>query len=250
MRVVKLINNLWQGCYKIETFELHLTSESLPQDFLIGYWVGLFYFMDTTKICTKCKKDKGLDEFYKAAKHKDGLTNWCKGCFRDYQIANEEKIRQYGVDYRKKTAAYQADRHRAYQLSNRRRISTSMNEYQKCRRKEDLAYRLLLNMRSRVYSILKGKNKSAATLELLGCTVDEFRDHLEQQFTEGMTWDNYGEWHMDHIIPCAAFDQENPEHQKQCWHYSNYSPLWAFDNLSKGDKILPEHEDKLPTNLL
>ena len=202
--------------------------------------------MKTTKTCTKCNKDKELTGFYKAAKHKDGITNWCKGCFRDYQVSNKEKLRQYGVDYREKTADHQAARHIAYQQANRQRISNRMVEYQKRRKSEDPAFKLLLNMRSRVYSVLNGTSKHAPTLELLGCTPEHFRFHLEQQFTEGMTWDNYGEWHLDHVIPCAAFDQTDPEHQKQCWHWSNYQPLWAFDNLSKGDKILPEHQDKLP----
>jgi hypothetical protein len=60
-----------------------------------------------------------------------------------------------------------------------------------------------------------------------------------------MTWDNYGEWHMDHIQPCASFDQTDPEQQKICWHYTNYQPLWAEDNLRKSDTIINEHQTKL-----
>lgn len=61
---------------------------------------------------------------------------------------------------------------------------------------------------------------------------------LEQQFTEGMTWENYGEWHVDHIRPCVSFDLSIPEQQQECFHYTNLQPLWAKDNLQKSDKIL------------
>jgi hypothetical protein len=71
---------------------------------------------------------------------------------------------------------------------------------------------------------------------LLGCTLEFLKGYLEAQFVEGMTWDNYGEWHIDHIIPCADFDLSNPVAQETCFHYSNLQPLWAEDNLKKGNK--------------
>ena len=82
-------------------------------------------------------------------------------------------------------------------------------------------------------------------LELIGCTSDKMKAHLEAQFSPGMTWDNYGHpnggytagWHIDHIIPCAAFDLTDPVEQKQCFHYTNLQPLWAEDNLKKGDRV-------------
>lgn len=94
------------------------------------------------------------------------------------------------------------------------------------------------NLRSRIHAALKQANgtKSAHTLELLGCDIEFLRQHLSNQFTEGMTWDNYGEWHVDHIKPCAAFDLTDPEQQRQCFHYTNLQPLWARDNLSKSCK--------------
>jgi hypothetical protein len=80
--------------------------------------------------------------------------------------------------------------------------------------------------------------KKIKTLELVGCTVPELRQHLEAQFTEGMTWDSYGRhgWHVDHIRPCASFDLTDPEQQRQCFHYTNLQPLWAVDNIRKGAK--------------
>jgi hypothetical protein len=95
-------------------------------------------------------------------------------------------------------------------------------------------------LRSRVRIALKGGSKTSRTLTLLGCSVEELRNHLESQFTEGMTWETYGfwGWHMDHIIPCAYYDLTKEEEQKECFHYKNLQPLWREDNMKKGDKII------------
>ena len=67
----------------------------------------------------------------------------------------------------------------------------------------------------------------------------ELKAYLELQFTDGMTWENRGNWHIDHIRPCASFDLTDPEQQKQCFHYTNLQPLWAADNLAKSDSWDP-----------
>ena len=74
-------------------------------------------------------------------------------------------------------------------------------------------------------------------MKLCGCSLEKLKQHLESQFTEGMTWDNKGDWHVDHIKPCASFDLTNPEEQKKCFHYTNLQPLWALDNMKKGAKL-------------
>jgi hypothetical protein len=79
--------------------------------------------------------------------------------------------------------------------------------------------------------------KSESTAKMLGCTIQQCCNHLEAQFTEGMSWDNYGKWHIDHIIPCAFFDLSKPSHQKVCFNWQNLQPLWESDNCAKGDKI-------------
>lgn len=76
--------------------------------------------------------------------------------------------------------------------------------------------------------------KCFVTDVLVGCAVPELLDHLSSKFAEGMTLDNYGDWHIDHMRPCASFDLTDPEQQKECFHYTNLQPLWAKDNLSKG----------------
>jgi len=74
-------------------------------------------------------------------------------------------------------------------------------------------------------------------MDLLGCTIPEFRQYIMQQFITGMTWENQGLWHLDHKQPCAAWDLTKPDEQASCFHYSNHQPLWAKDNLSKGAKL-------------
>ena len=106
----------------------------------------------------------------------------------------------------------------------------------------DPAYRALDILRSRLYQALKGMRKSASTIELLGCTAEHARFHIESQFTEGMTWENT---HIDHIQPCASFDLEDPNEQRKCFHYTNLQPLLAEDNLRKSDSIVEEHQVRL-----
>jgi hypothetical protein len=71
-------------------------------------------------------------------------------------------------------------------------------------------------------------------MEMVGCTVERLRAHLEAQFAPGMSWENYGEWQIDHIRPCASFDLSNPLQQRACFNFVNLRPLWKSDNASKG----------------
>ena len=73
-------------------------------------------------------------------------------------------------------------------------------------------------------------------MDLLGESPAFVKDYLASKFTEGMSWENHGAWHIDHRRPCCSFDLTNPEEQKKCFHYTNLQPLWAKDNLEKGGK--------------
>jgi RNA polymerase-binding transcription factor DksA len=96
------------------------------------------------------------------------------------------------------------------------------------------------NIRTRLFLLVRksGGKKHGATKALVGIEWDGLAAWLQSKFLPGMNWNNYGRWHIDHKIPCAAFDLTKPEEQKKCFHYTNLQPLWAFDNISKGDKIL------------
>jgi hypothetical protein len=111
----------------------------------------------------------------------------------------------------------------------------------KQRAKTDLSFRLKKTLRGRLWAALSrhsGTEKCAKSMELLGCTVTEWKTFIESKFRRGMTWENYGtEWHIDHVLPIAKFDLTNPIQQKLAFHYSNTQPLWKTENLSKGDRI-------------
>jgi len=90
----------------------------------------------------------------------------------------------------------------------------------------------------RVFSALirAGVRKSLRTMELVGCSPEFLRKHLERRFQRGMTWLNFGQWQIDHIRPCASFDLRNEDQQRECFHYTNLQPLWASQNYKKSDK--------------
>lgn len=143
---------------------------------------------------------------------------------RDIQ-ATIEKRRQYNIKYKEKN--------RQYALKNKEKI----NQRAKERLREDIKYLLICRLRGRVNRALRRNSKHSSTKDLLGCTIEFLKKHLESKFAEGMTWDNRSEWHIDHIIPCSSFDMAIPEEQKKCFHYTNLQPLWAVDNLRKSCKV-------------
>lgn len=83
-------------------------------------------------------------------------------------------------------------------------------------------------------------SKSIGTELLIGCSINQLREHLESLFKPGMTWANHGKrgWHIDHKLPCNSFDLRDVNEQKKCFHYTNLQPLWWNENLSKGDKLI------------
>lgn len=119
----------------------------------------------------------------------------------------------------------------------KRILNGKLNRYQKNKYKQDKNYRIGKLLRTRIYCAIRNNQKSDHTLELLGCSLDELKVHLEQQFEPGMTWNNLGNdkrnWQIDHIIPCAKFDFSNPIHQRICFNYRNLQPLWAEENNKK-----------------
>ncbi len=130
----------------------------------------------------------------------------------------------------KTTTLTQKDYRQTYRTKHKERLSLE----EKNRRATDKNHALKKNLRCRIYLAVRGYNKSASTMELIGCSIQKLKQHLESKFTTGMSWDNYGKWHIDHIRPCCSFDLVSSEQQKECFHYTNLQPLWGRENLSKG----------------
>lgn len=153
---------------------------------------------------------------------------WSKGeeqqkKIQKYREKNREKLLQYWVEYRKKPG--QKEKFNNYYKNW---IYKKLKTNPHFKLKHQLSHRIYLSLKR------KGICRSKRTMKLLGCTVEELWKHLENQFQPGMTRENYGEWHVDHIKPCASFDLTKPEEQQKCFHYTNLQPLWAKDNLTKG----------------
>jgi len=125
-----------------------------------------------------------------------------------------------------------------------KRWSANHPDYQKAYEKQkyrtDGNYRLSKNLRNRLIEALKSQNatKTSSAVRGLGCTIPELREYLESNFRSGMSWENHGQWHIDHIRPLASFDLTDPEQQKQACHFTNLQPLWAAENLVKGDRFV------------
>lgn len=156
-----------------------------------------------------------------------------------WRDANKEYIKNYNAMYRAR--GYKSTEHVA-------RWRTANLEYARQRarkkarlRREDPSYRLMSRIAARVRLMAKGKG-SRRTCDLLGYSMDELRQHLERQFTKGMTWERFmkGEIHIDHIIPVSAFNIQSVDDPdfKACWALTNLRPMWARENLSKNNKVL------------
>lgn len=117
----------------------------------------------------------------------------------------------------------------------------AINGYMRKRRRTDFNFRLKSTLQSRLWHAIKAQaaTKVDKTLALTGLPISKLKEYLAEKFTTGMAWDNYGEWHIDHIRPCSSFDLTDPEQQKQCFHYTNLQPLWAADNIRKHDSWVP-----------
>ena len=223
------------------------------------------------KKCSTCGDTKPLSEFHKYAQSADGFAPKCKPCkaeskraeylrnrekylvrMAEYRAANPEKVSEGKKLARlKKIDEYKAKERAAY-LNNREAILAYNAEYRRKNKVEkanrdrryvrqrmasDPLFRMTYTVRNRIFYAVrdKGFKKGAKTAEMLGCEWSVLRDHLESQFRDGMTWSNYGDWHIDHIVPLASANSE-AELIRLC-HYKNLQPLWATDNIRKGAKI-------------
>lgn len=177
------------------------------------------------KTCSTCKVEKLRCDFHKNRSSKDGLVRECKTCRKTYYKAYYESLCM-SLERREKLNT----RSRKYRRSDRGKVRSK-------RYYATEKVRIRTRACNRIAKVLGEIKRADTSSNLLGCNVDELMEHLKSKFTEGMSFDNYGEWHMDHVIPCCAFDLTKPEEQYKCFHYTNIQPLWAKDNEKKGGKL-------------
>lgn len=234
-----------------------------------------------TKRCYRCQKHKKLTSFYNNKRGLFGKSDDCKTCHSEdakirrdknkntpeykqksklkYQ-ENKEYHSEQGKKYYKKNKKKVLARHKKWRINNKEKTRINhKNWYENNRElklrqnaeweinqiKNNPAFKIKKNLRSRLSIFLRGKAKYEKIIELLGCDLKFLKKHIEKKFKKGMTWDNYGSiWHVDHIIPCAAFDLTKKKQQEKCFHYSNLQPLFSEENLKKSDKIIIDGRNK------
>ena len=153
---------------------------------------------------------------------------------KQYYVDNKNDIDAYTKLNSYKYSEYQKVANKQWRQDN----PGYQNTYAKVRKKEDVNFKLILSLRTRLNSAIRGNYKAGSAVSDLGCSIEELKKYLESKFEEGMNWSNWSKtgWQIDHIKALANFDLNNPEELKKAVHYTNLQPLWAEDNLSKGIK--------------
>jgi len=221
-----------------------------------------------TKTCPTCKVEKTIDQYNKNKTRKDGLQRECRECCHKhhnnhyhtkksirltenlqinhkicsecdnelpFEQFNKLKLGRFGL--RSTCKKCDSNKDKNYRNNNKEKL----NQYRKDKKASDPQFKLKHTLRLRLLDALKRDNitKRHSALKLLGCSVEQCKHHIEQQFRPEMNWSNHGSyWEIDHIIPCDSFDLTNIEQQKQCFHYTNLQPLTISENRSKKNKIL------------
>jgi hypothetical protein len=208
-----------------------------------------------------CHIEKQIEEFSKDSITKDGLKAACRQCRKEskrlWNLKNKERIKEYNKKYSKEYYIENKERLKEHQkeyrskTENKKRIKEQKarrreitNQHNRDRRADDVNFRLVNLLRKRVWSVLKGFTKSARTMELVGCSIDFAREHLQKTAIKNgyINFDinNFSgrSYHIDHVVPCSSFDLTIPANQFICFNWTNLQILSAKENMSKGDKVI------------
>ena len=180
--------------------------------------------------------------YYKANRERELARN------KTYQEAHKEEMRAYKKQWdeenKEKNKEYQRqyylehlEEKRVYKRKHYQENKEKINRYNKRRYHSDINYKLACSQRRRLVNALRNNQKTGSAIKDLGCSVENLRKHLENLFRPGMSWRNWGRfgWHIDHVIPLSRFALDDTEQFLQAVHYTNLQPMWANDNLSKGN---------------
>ena len=170
---------------------------------------------------------------FKGGKKASEKRNYPK--YRDKKLQTSKTWYQENKEHRKEYL-------KEYREKNIDRIRENKRVYQKHKRHTDPIYKLISNFRTAIYIVLKENklDKYSNYFNMVGYTALNLKEHLEKQFNDGMSWENYGEWHIDHIKPISSFIFEGSEDEefKKCWSLDNLQPMWGLENIKKSNKLL------------
>ncbi len=190
--------------------------------------------------CMSCRKERGerykIDNREKVLARNKRYRENNKDKTLAYQVKNKERIAKNKREY----ALENADKVKEYQEKWRNDNKLKIREYVNDKNKNDTHRKTCNISRSLLGRVLKltGKKKKLKTCEILGYTAKELRDHIESLFQDGMTWENHGEWHIDHIYPISLLIKQGVNDPAQINCLLNLQPLWAGDNLAKSNKFV------------
>ena len=227
----------------VELIEL-TKKEKLKQYFKIYYSEN----KEKIKTCsnnyykTNKKKAKACQR-----KWREGNKDKKRDCDSNYYKTNKNKILAQQKEYYKinqeKRKAYQ----KTYKQNNRKKVNARNRIYEKNRRLTNHKHRLNIGISALIRISLHNNKNGHHWESLVGYTLKKLITHLEKQFTDGMSWENYGKWHIDHKIPLSAHNFTSPEHTdfKKAWALKNLQPMWAKENISKGAKLTKPFQPSL-----
>lgn len=191
------------------------------------------------KKCSKCNIEKNSFEFYKRSDKPHLLQSHCKDCLgakrKEYRLNNLEKFKIKDKSYHIKNKERRNKYLKKWQQENKK----DRNIKDKIKRQTDVHFLLRSRIHNRIRMAIKRNSKFSTSSDLLGCSLEFFKKYFMNKFRSDMKWNDFmtGGIHIDHIIPCAAFDLSKEEDQFRCFHYTNLQPLWALDNLIKSDSM-------------
>lgn len=194
------------------------------------------------KLCTKCKESKPISEFSKNKGGKSGVRSICSMCTTNYHSAlykkNKVEMSAKMKEYYSNNKEYVLSRNKEYNDTNKLRMNEYRKNWRKSRRKTNDLFRLSTNIRALIGATFRNKNhkKSSKTVDILGCSIEQFKRQIESMWEPWMNWQNYGlfngkedyGWDLDHIIPMNTATNELEINKLN--HHTNFQPLCSFNN--------------------
>ena len=182
------------------------------------------------KTCITCKIEQPLVNFNKDKKRADGVDYVCRSCKKIYYKQNRDKMLNQAKTYYQNNTETKNAYIRAWRLENKDHI----NAQQRKRWADDEQYRIRMVLGWKINQSIQKKYKTLSSTKLLGCSLEQVRNHLQSQFKPEMNWDNHGDvWEIDHIKPCSSFNLINVEEQKECFNYKNLQPLFKTTQIAE-----------------
>ena len=161
---------------------------------------------------------------------------------KKWREKNKETLKEYVKTWYEQNKENRKEYLKEYREKNIDKIRKTKRDYERNRKARDPLYKLISNFRTAIYQALKESNveKNKHYFDILQYTPKELVTHLENKFTDKMSWDNYGDWHVDHKLPITHFNiqEMGDEEFMRCWSLDNLQPMWGFDNIFKSNKIL------------